>query len=74
MARVKKVTEPPTPIDIASRSVIDPTLAKLKHLINVPGLGFVKKLCEGYHATARTSIHERGTISLLPIAMLKHGP
>ena len=76
VARVKKFTEPQSPIDIASRSVIDPTLAKLKHLINVPGLGFVKGYVKpypdtatpttGYHATVRTNVPGMETISLPP--------
>ena len=41
------IAEPPSSSDgVATRYVANPTLAKLKHLINVHGLGLVRRLVE----------------------------
>ena len=41
VVRVLLDAEPQSSIDIVLRNVIDPTLARLKHLINVPGLNTI---------------------------------
>ena len=73
------IAEPPSSSSdgVATRYVADPTLAKLKHLINVPGLGLVRRLVEiipGESQDEITSKHARNgdMISLLQAA-LKHG-
>ena len=58
------IAEPPSSSSdgVATRYVADPTLAKLKHLINVPGLGLVRRLVEIIPESQDeiTSKHARG--------------